>query len=246
MTCSKAYHLQSKKFNFLLKVCVKILFCWHYFSPLNTFMRKREGSGAGSAPLTNGSGSGRSKNMRILRIWIRIPNTAWKSEWLAAIGACRSTRVTVEKAIIAVAHLAAMSSAVSNPLIYGYLNHVSSPYICYITLRLIQADRRHKNWNLAKLNCCSPFNSATASFSETLCRKQCITLLCGWNIAECGWGLAECGWDLADCGWDLADYRWDQGDTKTCRLSLLTNSTLVYESNAGGWGKGVAGSQPIL
>jgi hypothetical protein len=41
---------------------------------------KREGAGAGSksVPLMNGSGSGRPKNMRILRIrfLIRIPNTA--------------------------------------------------------------------------------------------------------------------------------------------------------------------------
>ncbi len=28
--------------DFLLKFCVKILFCNHYFSPLNTFMRKGE------------------------------------------------------------------------------------------------------------------------------------------------------------------------------------------------------------
>jgi hypothetical protein len=46
----------------------KILLCKHH--PLNTFMRKREGSGAGSIPLTCGSGSGRPINMRI-----RIPNT---------------------------------------------------------------------------------------------------------------------------------------------------------------------------
>jgi hypothetical protein len=39
-TCPQAHHLQSKKFNFLVKFCVKILFCRHYFSPLNTFMRK--------------------------------------------------------------------------------------------------------------------------------------------------------------------------------------------------------------
>ncbi len=32
--------LQCWKFNFLLKFCVKILFCMHYFSSLNTFMRK--------------------------------------------------------------------------------------------------------------------------------------------------------------------------------------------------------------
>jgi hypothetical protein len=32
-------HLQSKKLNFWLKFGVKMLFCRHYFSPLNTFMR---------------------------------------------------------------------------------------------------------------------------------------------------------------------------------------------------------------
>ncbi len=40
ITCQQAHHLQSKKFNFLLNVCVKILFCRHYFNPLNTSMRK--------------------------------------------------------------------------------------------------------------------------------------------------------------------------------------------------------------
>jgi hypothetical protein len=35
-TCPQAHRLQFKKFNFLLKLCVKILFCRHYFSPLNT------------------------------------------------------------------------------------------------------------------------------------------------------------------------------------------------------------------
>jgi hypothetical protein len=59
-----------------------MLFCRHYFSPLNTFMR-REGSGAGSLPLTNGSGSERPNNMWILRIRIRIPNTACHV-WLLA------------------------------------------------------------------------------------------------------------------------------------------------------------------
>jgi hypothetical protein len=39
-TCKQAHHLQFKKFNFLLKFCVKISFCRHYFSPLNKFMRK--------------------------------------------------------------------------------------------------------------------------------------------------------------------------------------------------------------
>ncbi len=36
--CQQAHHLQSKKFSFLLKFCVKILFCRHYFSPLNESM----------------------------------------------------------------------------------------------------------------------------------------------------------------------------------------------------------------
>ncbi len=39
-----------------------------------------------------------------------------------------------------------------------------------------------------------------------------------------------------------------QGVTKRCRLSLLTNSSLVYESKCGGMGGGVSGfstSQPV-
>jgi hypothetical protein len=35
-----------------------------------------------------------------------------------------------------------------------------------------------------------------------------------------------------------------QGVTKRCRLSLLTNSALVYEPKCGGGGE-VAGSQPM-
>jgi hypothetical protein len=38
--CPQAHHHQSEKFNFLIEFCVKILFCRHYFSQLNTFMRK--------------------------------------------------------------------------------------------------------------------------------------------------------------------------------------------------------------
>jgi hypothetical protein len=41
------------------------------------------------------------------------------------------------------------------------------------------------------------------------------------------------------------DVSTNQGVTKRCRLSLLTNSTLVYESQCGVKG-GLAGSQPIL
>jgi hypothetical protein len=52
----QAHHLQSKKFNFLLKFCVKFLFCRHYFSPLNTLMRKRKDPDPGG-PKTCGSGS---------------------------------------------------------------------------------------------------------------------------------------------------------------------------------------------
>ncbi len=40
ITFPQVHHLPSKKFNFLLKFCVKMLFCMHYFSPLNTCMRK--------------------------------------------------------------------------------------------------------------------------------------------------------------------------------------------------------------
>jgi hypothetical protein len=40
ITCPLAHHFQSKILNFLLKFCIKILFCGHYFSPLNTFLRK--------------------------------------------------------------------------------------------------------------------------------------------------------------------------------------------------------------
>jgi hypothetical protein len=36
----QAHYLQSLKFKFLLKFCVKILFYKHYFSPFNAFMRK--------------------------------------------------------------------------------------------------------------------------------------------------------------------------------------------------------------
>ncbi len=39
ITYPQAHYLQSYIFNFLLKSCVKILFCKH-FSPLNIFMRK--------------------------------------------------------------------------------------------------------------------------------------------------------------------------------------------------------------
>jgi hypothetical protein len=40
ITCPQAHRLQAEKFNFLLEFCVQILFCRHYFSQLNTIMRK--------------------------------------------------------------------------------------------------------------------------------------------------------------------------------------------------------------
>jgi hypothetical protein len=51
------------KINFLLKFCVKILFCKHYFNPLNIFMRKGKDPDPDFIPLTNGSG--RPKNMLV-------------------------------------------------------------------------------------------------------------------------------------------------------------------------------------
>jgi hypothetical protein len=40
ITCPQANHLQTEIFNFLLDLSVKILFSRHYFSQLNTLMRK--------------------------------------------------------------------------------------------------------------------------------------------------------------------------------------------------------------
>ncbi len=40
ITCTQAHSLESKKLNFLLKFGVQILFSRHYFTLLNTFMRK--------------------------------------------------------------------------------------------------------------------------------------------------------------------------------------------------------------
>ncbi len=70
ITCQQAHHIQSKKFNFLLKFYVKILLCRHYFSPLNTSTKK--GKDPEPDPylwLMDPAGSERLKNMQILRIW---------------------------------------------------------------------------------------------------------------------------------------------------------------------------------
>jgi hypothetical protein len=73
ITYQQAHHCQSRKLNFLLKFCVEILFCKHYFSQFNTFMRKGKDPDP-YLPLNNGSGSGRPKYIRI-RFRIRIPST---------------------------------------------------------------------------------------------------------------------------------------------------------------------------
>jgi hypothetical protein len=83
ITCPQVHHLKSNKLNFLLKFSVKIkVILQALFQSAQHIYEKREGSGARSAPLTNGSGSGRPKNMRILRVRIRfrirIPSTARK------------------------------------------------------------------------------------------------------------------------------------------------------------------------
>jgi hypothetical protein len=56
------------------------MFLQALFQSAQHIYEKREGSGAGSVPLTYGSRSGRPKKLRILRIRIRIPNTVYKSE----------------------------------------------------------------------------------------------------------------------------------------------------------------------
>jgi hypothetical protein len=86
-------------------LCNSLSFCRHFFSPLNTFMRKREGSGAGSAPLTNGPGSGRPKNMRIrisdTAVRLSHENAAGISEDGAPMGvaAAALTAVTIPTAV---------------------------------------------------------------------------------------------------------------------------------------------------
>jgi hypothetical protein len=73
IVCPQAHHLQSKKSIFLLKLFCLNVILQALFQSAQHIYEKREGSGSGFVPLTNGSGSGRPKNMRILRI--RILNT---------------------------------------------------------------------------------------------------------------------------------------------------------------------------
>ncbi len=68
ISCPQLHYLEFKKLNFLLKFCVKILLCGHFFSPLNTFMRKFKDPEPDphlwlmdtdpGGPKTGGSGSG--------------------------------------------------------------------------------------------------------------------------------------------------------------------------------------------
>jgi hypothetical protein len=71
-----------------LIVCSKMLY-YHFtlkalFQSAQHLNEKREGSrsGTGSKPLTNGSGSGRPKNLWIQLIRIRIRNTGFKYKML--------------------------------------------------------------------------------------------------------------------------------------------------------------------
>jgi hypothetical protein len=52
------------------KFCVKILFCRHYFNPLNTFVRKGKDP---DPSLTNGSGSGSPTLVIILILLLVSP-----------------------------------------------------------------------------------------------------------------------------------------------------------------------------
>jgi hypothetical protein len=64
-----------QKILFFSKFLCKNFILQALFQSSQHIYEKREGSGSGSLPMTNGSGSRRSKNMQILRI--RIPNTAF-------------------------------------------------------------------------------------------------------------------------------------------------------------------------
>ncbi len=76
ITWPQTHHLQSKKFNFLLSFCVKILFCRHYF---NTFMRKGKDPDPGG-PKTCWSGSGsRSGSQRLVCVKFTITIFLWNS-----------------------------------------------------------------------------------------------------------------------------------------------------------------------
>ncbi len=65
-----------------------------------------------------------------------------------------------------------------------------------------------------------------------------------WRMLSSGRG---CGLNLSGWwGWQISELCQEQGVTKRCRLSLLTNSTLLMRVQMRGeGGKGVAGSRPM-
>jgi hypothetical protein len=73
ITYPQAHYVQFFKIYFLQKCLLKTYFA-SIISVRSTPYEKREGSGSGSVPLTNGFGSWRPKNTQILRI--RIANTS--------------------------------------------------------------------------------------------------------------------------------------------------------------------------
>jgi hypothetical protein len=89
-TCSQSHHRQTKKFIFLLKFSVTILFQALFQSAQHIYeKRERSEAGSGSVPLTNGSGARRPKNMSIR--WIRIPNTVRNTKEKGVVGTVIST-----------------------------------------------------------------------------------------------------------------------------------------------------------
>jgi hypothetical protein len=76
ITYPQAQYLQSYTI-FAKLLCLNFIL-QALFKSAQHLYEKKEGSGSGFIPMTNGSGSGRPKNMRILRSWflIRIPKTA--------------------------------------------------------------------------------------------------------------------------------------------------------------------------
>jgi hypothetical protein len=79
ITSPQAHHLQSKKLNFLLKFCVKMFFCRHYFSPLNTFMRTRKDPDP-DLYIWLGSGSGFPTMFKSVKSWL-LCRKWWPSAW---------------------------------------------------------------------------------------------------------------------------------------------------------------------
>jgi hypothetical protein len=62
---------------FCFKISVKILFCKHYFSPLNTFMRKGKDPDPKNMPCRSGSGSGSVSPTLFLQHYTGIIRTSF-------------------------------------------------------------------------------------------------------------------------------------------------------------------------